>query len=951
MQTFLRQVAEYIQQHYKDKAESVCLVMPNKRAALFFKKHLYEVYGRAIWVPTIQSAEEFVEKLSGLNKASETDLLALLYISYKACNADKAEPFDKFARWGHLMLSDFNELDRYLAPAQHIYKNLKNIKEIENWSLAQEELTAAQQSYLSFMDSIGSIYEHYTSALIDKGWAYQGLIYKKAVENIKINTYTENYEQVVFCGFNALNEAEKRIANALIKKGKATFLWDADVYYLQNTHQEAGYFLRQHIETYKANSRIFLSDFFKQYKKIKSVSVSGQIGQCRVAVNELEELLDNGVEPSDIAIVLANEKLLWPLLKFLPSRIKEFNITMEYPVKLAQVYGFIEKILDIQYAFVNPVKSVAAVYYKDFIYILEHPLFNVLNRFYAANIDAQGIINQVVESNMVYLSHKTLAEYFINNPYFLDLFVPWKDCKEGNLLLSGVLKNCYEAYMHDQNYGFALLEAQSIQVILPEFSRMEEVIETYPFFNEVKSYRQLVYQTLSTCSVPFIGEPLSGLQIMGVLETRTLDFKHVIILGANEGILPSGKSQNSFLPNDLKRVFGLPLHFEKDAIYAYHFYRLLQRASSISIVYDNQTDDLGKGERSRFVTQLLFEYPSYNQSAEIEELNAVLTATAGVTQEVKIKKNEQSLLPIKQKIFFGGKENGLSASAFNVFKECSLRFYFRYGARISELKELEENAEAGTFGSILHEALENIYKPFIGKDLTEKDLRKSMESCESIVQDAFQKKFKGLLWKTGKNYLQIEVITIYVKKQLQRDIDEIAELNKQNKRLTVIALECSLQTDLPVFIDGEYQKASVVGKIDRIDKYGEFVRIIDYKNSVKQEDQFKFRGVSELFAEKGYSKQFQLWLYVWLLWKNKMFKPGEMMPVIIPFKQFESGLFPVTEDKRNGEPLIFTDELLISFEENLSLFAGKILNKEEDFVQTDELKNCEYCEYRTICNR
>lgn len=952
MQPFLKRVVEHIHLHYKDNVESLCIVLPSKRGSIFLKEHFASVFQQTMWLPSIRSAEEFIEELSGLKQADEIDLLALLFQSYLQCIPVDPEPFDKFSKWGHLMLQDFNEIDRYLVSADQIYENLKDIKEIENWSLGESELTSTQTNYLAFMASIGHIYKHYTQTLLQLGIGYQGLIYRKASERFQDSNLLNEHSKFIFSGFNALNAAETKIYKALQDSGKADMLWDVDVYYYKDPVQEAGMFLRRNLEIFHQKELNFVEDHFHTTKEIHITAVAGQMGQAQLVHDELNKLLLQQVPMSKVAVVLANEKLLWPVLKLLPPEIEHVNITMEYPIRYTQAYSFIDLLLTIQLNFQNNKKASTAIYHGEFISVIQHSFFSVLLKSLNADLSIHQIIDRIHQNNFAFISQKLITEFFQGLPeILLNLFKPWTDSRSGNAVLISLIGHIREHYISLYQSNIIHLELEYLEVLMRSFNRISEVLNLYDYYNDVRSFKQLYVQIVGSSSVPFIGEPLRGLQIMGVLETRTLDFEYLIIVGVNEGVLPSGKTVNSFLPNDLKRVFNLPLYYEKDAIYAYHFYRLMQCANVVHLIYDSETDELGKGEKSRFVTQLQFELKKYHPDHKIIEAVAVSASPVYQDEHIEIQKNSHTLERIVHKATSKDVYGGLSPSALITFKECSLKYYFRYGVGLKELKEVEESAEANTFGSILHLALEKLYLPLLNKVLVKEDLQALLPLSDRVVENAFKDTFPDSVQISGKNFLQIEVLKVYVKRMIDQDIKNVVALKNENKYLTILYLEKEWEAELETIIAGKKQVVQVKGKIDRIDKYGDDIRVIDYKNSIKTSDKFTFTSFNELFTDVDYNKQFQLFAYVWLMYKNKPEYLKNIKPGIIPFKNFLKEPQFIKYNTKGKEPIVFDDELIKAFEFHLSEFVGAIFDENKPFVQTEDTDICEFCGYNGICNR
>jgi len=946
---FLKLVAEYTHENYKDNLEHLCIILPNKRGALFLKNYLAQTFGKTIWLPTIISAEELITELSGLRTIEEIDLICYLYDSYKTCYGNDAETFDSFAKWGQLILQDFNEIDRYLADSEQLYDNLKDIKVIENWSLGEEKLSEYQINYLKFMNSLGAIYKHFSSFLISQKWAYQGLAYRYAVKNFENTTFTNQFHKLIFCGFNALNAAELVIFNKLHQQQKADLLWDADEYYLNDANQEAGLFLRNNFNLFQQRSPSFIQNNFANEKEIKIISVPKQIGQAQVVKQTIQELIKNNIPLDKVAIVLANEKLLWPVLQQLPEEVEHVNITMEYPLRYTSTYSLIEQLLQLQINFSKQNRRDKTIYHKDFISILRQPILINYVKHKLGNFSIDAIINKITQNNISFITPKLLSELFNNEQHeIINLFKPSLSVIELCNSFLNVLNNVKEIIISQPFNNQSSLELEYLQIIIKNFNRLNEIIQKYNHFSNVQAFKQLFNQVIGNTSAPFIGEPLKGIQIMGVLETRTLDFDHVIFVNVNESVLPSGKTVNSFLPNDLKRAFGMPLYLEKDAIYAYHFYRLLQRANNVVITYDSETDTFGKGEKSRFVAQLQLEMKIKNPNIKItEEVALYDNFPEDTINSIAIAKTAENLKPIYEKAISKEEFKSLSPSSLLMFKDCGLKFFFRYGVNLKVSKEVEESAEASTFGTILHLSIENLYTDLVNKVFTKNNLTEKLQLVEKTVHDSFSYHFKNQEI-FGKSILQKEVIKVYVDKLVKNDIAYINKLEKENQFLTLKSLEQEYSAPLLININGINTTVFIKGKIDRIDTYQNNFRIIDFKSSVKPSDKFTFSSFYELFNDADYNKQFQLIMYAWLLYKNNYCEPEKMQPCIIPFKVFLEDPKFINDGKNK---LIFSKEFLIDFENELIQFIEAIFNLNEDFTQTNDKTSCEYCDYNSICCR
>ncbi len=951
MTPFLNLLANYIFEHHQHDTDKLCIVLPNKRGALYLKQHLAKAFNKTIWLPTIISAEDLVAQLSGLQHADSIDLICELYVAYTSVLKEKAEPFDSFAKWGNLMLQDFNEADRYLVDTKVLYQELKEIKVLENWSLSAEKLTTTQEEYCNFMFLMGTIYEVFTQNLLQKKQAYQGLMYRKAVEHYQESAYINQFSNIVIAGFNALNNAETIIFSDLVKQKKANIIWDGDTYYVNNNEYEAGLFLRRNFTNNWLDTKNYIGNYFKEISKhIDIVAVPKQMGQAQVVANQLKQWITEGKSLSKTAIVLADESLLFPILNLLPKEVQYVNITMEYPLRYTPIYDLVDNLISLHHSTQKTGNS-KSFYFADVFKILQNTLFKQYYQGFEPNIKLQAIIQRIIDKNYVWINASVLATLFEDNyKYIAHLFEQWTNSSQGIKSISQVI----EVFNTSENEILKIspTENEYLHVFTKYFNRLQDLITTHHYLESLQTLKSLYKQIIGTASVPFIGEPLQGLQIMGVLETRTLDFENVMILGVNEGVLPSGKSTNSFIPNDLKRFHQMPLYGDKDAVYAYHFYRLLQRATNVLLTYNTEHSALGSGEKSRFITQLQFELEKYNPKHIItEKMLSGGSLPASTRNIIEIPKTDVNLIPIIKKLTTNDEYSGLSPSALITHKDCALRFFFRYGAGIKETEDVEENAEANTQGSILHEALEKLYIPYIGRVLKTDDLKLALTQTNETVDTIFQTYFSQKESQFGKNFLQRKVLYEYVNKLVKSDIKLINQSVKTNELLSIIDLEKTMISTVTIDIKGVQTPVYIKGSADRIDKLGNHIRVIDYKSSVKTTDKFKFIDFDLLFSDGDYNKMLQLFMYAWLAVKNNIAQVEQLRPCIIPFKKFEdTPRFILENTSRNAEILNFTDELLAEFETRLMIEIQKMIDGKTSFIQTEDLQACEYCAYAAICN-
>jgi hypothetical protein len=936
MPYFLELVAQHIHKNYANDLDSLCVVLPNKRGGLYLKKHLAGILSKPAWIPEIISAEDFVAKISELPTASELTLTFELYDTYCKVVGSESVSFEQFLRWAPQVMQDFNEIDRYLIEPKTIFENLRDIKEIESWSLAEETLSAMQENYLAFMKNLGKVYERMKDTALLNQQAWQGLSYRVAYENSLKNGYTLSYKKILFCGFNAVNLAEEKIIAFLVEKNVAEILWDADTYYVKDEAQEAGSFLRKHFIHYPKQSGFISDALTTGAKHIEITGVAGRMAQVAAAMQALNKILETDTRLQKTAIVLADETLLLPVLSALPEKIQAVNITLEYPAHITPLYGLYEEIIQ---AHLNK-KPDDAFYFKDVLSILYNPILATLVN---DNSVLHKAIKKINQSNIIYLRTDLLKTWLGST--FDDiafLILPFISVEDFVSRLCAFNEKLIQRTYETKNRS---LELETALIFQQQLNTLRQALLNYPQ-TSLKALKILVKQTLAPNGIPFYGEPLSGLQIMGVLETRTLDFDNVIMLSVNENVLPAGKSGASFIPDDLKRYLQMPLYGEKDAIYAYHFYRLLQRADRVTLIYNTETDTFGKGEKSRFITQLLSELKNKNPRVSIEE--KILSLPVSREQkafEVHIQKTEAVLAGLLEKT---RTDKGLSPTSLNTYKECELKFYYQFIANIREPDEVDENMEASAIGNIIHETLEKIYKPFVDQVLNKETISVLEKTYLSAAEESFTEYYQEPVNENGKKTIALHVIKKYIANLLAHEKETIEELEKKKESITIKYLEKSLSSEIAVNTGDSIVSVNLNGTVDRIDFTPSAFRIIDYKSSVKKEyDTFNIEDLSEVFTDTKYSKVLQLLVYAWLAWKNNIAPPEKINACIIPFRA-QDRVYKITMNKKT---LILNNDFLLEFENKLSAFISGMFNPGTNFNPTKDLETCEMCAYQSICNR
>ncbi|NNC49176.1 MAG: PD-(D/E)XK nuclease family protein [Flaviramulus sp.] len=918
MTTFIFDVLKDLQNTNRNISEIV-FVLPSKRAGLFLKHQLPEVISHTIFSPQIISIEEFVEDLSQLKSISNTELLFEFYTTYVALtNKEHLDSFESFSKWAQVLLQDFNEIDRYLIPQGQIFNYLSAIQDLNHWSL-EENKTDFVKNYLAFWNRLHNYYNHFTNHLIENNIGYQGLIYRKAVDNLEGYIKQNPEKQHVFLGFNALNTSEETIIKNLLQNISAQIYWDIDEFFLNNPEHDAALFTRQH----KAQWQFFKNNPFnwigKNYSKEKNISVFGipkNIGQAKYIGSLLKDLQKENKFLQNTAVVLGDENLLIPLLNSLPKSIDALNITMGFPLKSIPLASLFEALFRLHKTNSN------SFYYKDVINIVSHQFIRPL--FYTGKIDyALKIIETINNNNLIYLNTIRLKEIAeeVSNVIEL-LFSGW------NISVDSALNNCSKLILDFKNYldndkSTSLLSLEYVFRFNELFNELKRLNLEYHHIKDISALHGVYNDLLSTETLDFQGEPLQGLQIMGMLESRVLDFETVIITSVNEGILPSGKTNNSFIPFDVKIENKLPTYKEKDAVYTYHFYRLLQRAKNVIILYNTEADVLTGGEKSRFITQLELDGPHKIQHKIVVPNVPVIESNLNV-----IKKTNQ----LEKQIIQLASE-GFSPSSLTNYIRNPIDFYYQKILKIKEHDDVEETIAANTLGTIVHNTLEDFYKPFIGKLLTVEEIKNLKLKIDERVTFHFINEYKEGDITKGKNLIVFEIAKRYVSNFLNFEIKAL----KAGNEIKIMAVEA--ENDVLIEIPELDFPVKIKGKVDRVDEFNGKTRIIDYKTGSVQQNHVEIVNWEDLTTDyKKYSKSFQILTYAYLMQASRAIK----LPVeagIVSFKNLSSGFIKFAKKDKPGnyakKDTLITQDTIDNFSVELKNLILEICNPNIDFIEKE----------------
>lgn len=949
MKTFLGNVADSLWREYGSDISSLRLLVPNSRSRIFFNEELAGIIDKPAWEPSFVTVDRLATEVTGMERIDGVKALAELYKIYSEYHN---ENFDSFYHWGEILLGDFDQIDKYMVDAGRLFSNLGDLKALEDdLSYFNEEqgnvirrfwftfgnkgsYSAEQKDFLRIWDTLREIYTRFKSALRDTGAAYSGMIHRFAAERIRQGEAKLGPEHYAVIGFNALTECEKVIFDHLRDSGRADFFWDYDDYYIADTRQEAGLFIRENIRRYP-HPAFYTPDErnFNKEKNIISVSAGSDSLQCKYVSTFLDETVSGSHVPGkETAIVLTDENLLMPLLYSIPESVKDINVTMGYPLKQTLAYSFVERLLKLQGNTGNSPDK-AGFYHADVTGILTHPYVM------ASDSHRAGLTNaDIVEKSKIYVSENA----FTGNGLIGNIF---KSIKTPDALLNyitGILSEVAALGLiepYDKEYFSAIAET---------LGKLDNSISGCGIELNIRTLSSLARRVLQALRIPFSGEPLSGLQVMGILETRNLDFENVMIMSMSDDNFPgSPGAGSSYIPYSLRLAYGLPTPKHHEGVYAYYFYRLMQRARNVHMVYCSRNDENSSGEPSRYIYQL-----DYESSHDILRRKVGTDVIFSGSEPITIAKTGRTLDELHR--FLDGGGRSISPSAFNTYMDCPLKFYFRSVAGIKPEDSVSEEVDIPMFGTILHKAMELLYTPLKGISDPGPEIKKLIGSpyVEEAVGKAVAIEFfhEEAIPEDGYNG-NIQLVNDVVLKYIN---EAILPFDARRTGFRVLETEKRLAAGFSFDLNGITRNVRFYGLADRIDILNDgLISIVDYKTGSPHAD---FAGTASLFDESFARRRpavMQTFLYS--LMADRMQQTGELQG-----KDTRPALYYVRMMNREDYSPWLTDGKALV--ENYGQYKEEVegLLKEKlaemfdpaiPFSQCVETRPCEYCDFNTICRR
>ena len=959
MESFLKLVAADLYKHTEGNLAHTAVVFPNKRAGLFFNEYLAQESESPIWSPAYVSISELFRSLSPWEVGDPVKLVCELYKIFRR-ETQSTETLDDFYFWGEMLISDFDDADKNKVDTDKLFSNLQDLRNImddytfiddeqeeairqffQNFSI--ERRTALKERFISLWDVLGNIYKGFRESLASQNIAYEGMMYRHVIEHLDVDKLP--YEKYVFVGFNVLNKVEHTLFTQLKDAGKAVFYWDYDEFYMKENRQavthEAGEFIRRNLRDFPSPLSGELFKNLSKPKEVHYIASSTENAQARYLPQWIRNNLTT--PEKETAVVLCNEALLQPVLHSLPAEVKHVNITMGFPLSQTPVYSFLIALLELHTHGFN-FKS-GRYTFQSVVTLLKHPYTRQLTG------QAELLEKELTRNNRFYPLPGELGK----DEFLTRLFTPLSGNLNLCIRLSETLQQVASIYQAntsgtEDTDAFNQLYRESLFKAYTTINRFRTLIEEDELTVQSETFRRLLVKVLSATNIPFHGEPAIGMQVMGVLETRNLDFRHLVLLSVNEGQLPKSGGDSSFIPYNLRKAFGMTTIEHKIAVYAYYFYRLLQRAERITLMYNTSSDGLNRGEWSRFMLQFLIEWP-HPITRQFLEAGQSPQGTSPITVEKTpdVMRRMQSLFDVR-----ANPKAKFSPSALNYYLDCPLKFYYRYVAGLSAPDEVSAEIDSATFGSIFHYAAEHIYKDLtthgkvINKEALETLLRNEVK-LQDYVDTAFKKLFFNVPQNEKPEYNGVQlinsaVIARYLKQLLQNDL--------RYAPFTFIASEMEVDEPIDIQTPKGVIKSRIGGIIDRMDSKDGTLRIVDYKTGGDADTP---PHVESLFIpdKKRSNYVFQTFLYAAIMCRKQ--PTMKIAPALLYIHRAATETYSLViqmgEPRKPKEAVEDFSKYEKEYRERLQRLLEEIFNPEKSFTQTEIIEKCTYCDFKALCKR
>ena len=970
--SFLHCVANTFYNQCLTDLKDYCFIFPNRRSGVFFEKELIECSQESFILPHITTISDFLSDISGLVECNRIESLLDLYEEYCSITGDKAESFDEFSYWGNIILSDFNDLDLYLVNDDRLFANLKEYKEIgtdyltdeqkkvlneyfgESYSLSNSGIDTfwkhtnnkSEQSseYFYIWEMLGVLYKRFNERLRKKGITYSGQIYRKSVEILKNKPLTDfQHKQYVFVGFNVLSTSEYHIFSILKDKGIADFYWDLNSPALRDHNNKASHFINRNILNFKSKYDIE-EERIESFPHIETKAIPSNVGQVKYAASIIDKLksenkVDNPNNLLDTAIVLPDENLFIPLSGSLnKEKLGPINITMGFPLKHSLIASLLTAISK-THRQSRKIKGEYCYYIEDIKSIFSHPYIKLIT-----GNEIVDLQKRLQKERLFFIPFNILKE---TCPSLVELFLPITEIsiieliKYTENILNFISGKIVTELDKSHNNS---IELTCVQKYIEQFYKFVDIISNYNIKLNENTFFFLIDRFISSATVSLQGEPLEGLQIMGVLETRCLDFKNIIIPSMNERVFPRKHFSRSFIPYTIRKSFGMATIEHQECMYAYYFYRMISRAENVYLLYDARTTGLGSGDASRYIQQLCKVYSESNTQIEhisfdissSKDLNIAVPKTDRIMEKLNVYRTKDS-----------GKY--LSASSINSYILCPLKFYFEKVEGLYIDDEITEFMSNSTFGTIIHEIMLNIYNPLknklVTKDYIESYLHNKNYCLDKLITRIVNREFYGkgdncFDALDGEGYMIEDVIKHY--------IIEILKYDSKQEFTYLQGEESGDDEEKGYWEDLDINFKQFIDRVDSIETGSDsspLLRIIDYKTGGDKTSVSNFTSAMDNSKGKIFKAIIQIFLYCnFYNYIRKSDTP--IKPLIYTVKDMSQA-----EIKINRKGVNDYHEYNDNFMEQMRLKINEMFDKDTPFTQTKNDNNCTYCKFKDFCRK
>jgi CRISPR/Cas system-associated exonuclease Cas4 (RecB family) len=982
MTPFLKLVADDVYKKFNGHLEDVAVVFPNKRAGLFFNRYLLESSNNApLWCPKYLTVDELFQANSDLAIGDPILLVSKLYKAYidSMCHngsneyEKSAESLDSFYYWGEMLIKDFDDVDKHLANAAQLFANIKELREIgtAKETLNEEQKKSIAQFFENFKpeahgkiegkfqkiwERLFTVYNNFRKSLRESGIAYEGMLYRDVIESDK--NIVLSYDKYVFVGFSALNEVETHLFDRIDKCGKALFYWDYDNYYIGDTTQEAGFFMRKNITKFRG---VFDKEYFENLRTEKKITVVETVNDSS-AVRYIPTWLDKNLTENEIdtAIVLCDETMLEPTLHAIPQEangypIRQMNVTMGFPITHTPIFGLVKLLVDLQTRGWNEKQqSFTMSFVCD---VLKHPYV------IQGSEKSRDLRHKLISEKIFFPTSEVLHL----DEFLKAVFTRTTDNKEW---LEGMSRLIYDiARIMHSNEKSTLYDQLFVEATLKVYTqcqRLVHLLESGDLDMQQSTIGKLLIRMLSSQRLPFHGEPVVGLQIMGLLETRNLDFKNVILLGVNEGNLPKNSGENSYIPYNLRKAFGLTLGEHRDSIYSYYFYRLLQRAEKVTLVYNSSSDSKTRGECSRYILQLLG-----SKLYDVERL-ALTSQQSTTTVEVNKQPKNKRMMELLRNMFdtgYSSEAKTMTPSAINKYIDCGLRFFYYYVMKMKPLEDVDEEFKDNDFGTVFHKAAENLYEKITANGHTTTVTSSALEHYiknPALLYEFVDKAFKTEFFKNNTPVYNGEQ---YIKRSvLHHFLLRLVKMDAEYTPFQYVGSEVKIEMPYSFSSADNVINVKLGGTIDRVDCKQESVDVVDYKTGGGD----KLDGnmsLDDIFVHKSKSAGYHLQAFLYSIalkeklsgkspsdscaWVNKITSPTvrKISPQLLYIHHKDNALRSEYIVNLEKKPVNDIAEIETAYMERLQNVLSEIFDIDKPFLPASDSKKCEYCDYKEICGR